>query len=188
MKIIIALFLLFFSKPTYADSYAVVDNDGNVVNVVEWDGVSKYSAGEDITLQKDATGNVKKGWTYIDGEFSPPDAQTLSATLRAQEAISAGIVIASTSTSSLNGTYGLDQISQSNVNATVTYILLNGTFPGGGATMPWVDQNGGVHIWPNVTEFKAFATEFANYVAAVALYSVSNGASGSLPPNTVTIP
>lgn len=106
----------------------------------------------------------------------------------AASAIAAGIAITSTATPSLNGTYDLDQTSQNQVSATTTYILLNGTFPGGGTTMPWVDQNGSAHVWPNVAEFKAFATVYANYVAAVSLYAASNGASGALPSNSVTIP
>ena len=54
--------------------------------------------------------------------------------------------------------------------------------------MPWIDQTGTAHVWPNITEFKAFATAYANYVAAVSLYSASNGAAGALPSNAITIP
>ncbi len=120
-------------------------------------------------------------------------AQTAAATASAfqasiQSALAGGLSVTSTGTSSLTGVYSLSQQSQGQVNAIVTYILLNGTFPGGGATMPWIDQNGVAHVWPSVTSFKAFATVYANYVAAVALYAASNGAAGALPSNQVTIP
>lgn len=107
---------------------------------------------------------------------------------QAFSAMASGLQITSTSTPSLNGVYGLDQTAQNNVNATVTYILLNGTFPGGGSTMAWVDMNNNAHVWPNVATFKAFATAFADYTASVTLYSLSNGAAGALPSNSVTIP
>jgi hypothetical protein len=106
----------------------------------------------------------------------------------AAAALAAGIAITSTGTPALNGTYPLDQDSQNNVNATVAYILLNGTFPEGGTTMPWLLKNGTSVLWPSVTEFKAFATAYANYVAEIVLYEESGGQSGSLSSSSVTIP
>lgn len=118
-------------------------------------------------------------------EAAPPPTPTAAS--QAAAALAAGIVLTSTGTPSLNGTYALDQAAQNNVNGTVSYIMLNGTFPGGGTTMTWIDQDGDAHVWPSVTVFKAFATAFADYVAAVALYAASNGDHGSLPLNAITI-
>lgn len=115
-------------------------------------------------------------------------AATAAIQTAVQTAIVKGIIVTSTATPSLNGTYGLDQINQNNVNATITYILLNGTFPGGDTTMSWIDQLGVSHTWPTIAEFKAFATAYANYVAQVSLYSASNGISGYIPSNKITIP
>jgi hypothetical protein len=169
-------------------NYMIIDENGNVVNAIVLDNISQYTppAGFQI-IQSDIAGI---GWVYINSVFSNPHiaSVTLSASQLASAALSAGLQITSTSTPSLNGTYGLDQSAQNNVNATVTYILLNGTFPGGGTTMPWVDQNNEPHLWPNVTMFKSFATAYADFVAAVSLYQLSNGAAGAIPSNQVTIP
>ncbi len=121
------------------------------------------------------------------GAIAPYDAPVLLPAQQAAVAMAAGIILTSTGTPALDGQYSLSATAQSNVNATVTYILLNGTFPGGGDTMPWVDQTGSAHLWPSVDVFKLFATVFADYVAAVSLYALSNGQDGSLPSNAITI-
>lgn len=140
-----------------------------------------------VTCVESDTANIGDTWngtSFIEQTVTPP---TLTAAQEAAAALADGIVITSIGTPVLDGTYAVDQTAQNNVNATVTYILLNGTFPGHGTTMPWIDQNGDAHVWPSVTAFKTFATAFANYVAAVALYAASNGAAGSLPSNEITI-
>ena len=107
---------------------------------------------------------------------------------QAASAIAAGVVITSTATPTLNGTYSCSGASQANINATITYILLNSTFPGSGSSMPWIDQAGSPHVFPSITEFKAFATAIASYVASVSIYGDSNGTIGSLPSNQIAIP
>ncbi|EKS5466246.1 hypothetical protein QB691_000112 [Escherichia coli] len=52
--------------------WAVVEN-GIVVNVVLWDGISEWHAGEDqevIEVVGDSQAGI--GWTYSGGEFVPP--------------------------------------------------------------------------------------------------------------------
>lgn len=102
-------------------------------------------------------------------------------------AIAAGIEITSTSTPALNGTYPLDPASQANINAVITYILLNGTFPNNAATLNWYDISGTSHTFPSIAEFKAFSTATANYVTTVIEYGASGGTSGSLPALPITI-
>lgn len=82
-KLIFAFFIL--SSSAYADSYAFVDNSGNVTNVVEWDGKSDYRPCPDKTnncLVKDTNSppEVARGWTYEaptlgigSGTFYPPE-------------------------------------------------------------------------------------------------------------------
>lgn len=145
------------------------------------------------------SGNVAVGWLYSNNTFVPP-ASVLNPPLPvvvptpaqvAQAAaiatIKAGIQIASAGTPSLNSTYSVDSNSQSNINAVVTYILLNNRFPGGGTTMPWVDLAGSAHVFPNTATFNSFATAMANYVTAVSLYGDSGGQIGSLPSSVAAI-
>lgn len=168
--------------------YVLIDTSGTVVAWTEWNGGAAWQppAGQEAIPSDSA--NV--GDTYANGVFTPavaPAQPAPTATQEAAAALAVGLAVTSTGAPALDGTYSLNQTNQNNVNATVTYILLNGTFPGGGTTMPWIDQNGDAHVFQTIASFKAFATAFANYVAAVALYAASNGTVGSLPSNAVTI-
>lgn len=68
------LFLCLISTAAHADNYAIVEPSGNVANVIEYDGKSAYNppAGDVLIKDPNDPAKVAKGWTYIDGEFSPP--------------------------------------------------------------------------------------------------------------------
>jgi hypothetical protein len=88
--------------------------------------------------------------------------------------------------SALNGTYRIDQISQSQIVAISTYILYAGKFPPTaadptGATLAWLDSSKTYHTFPSVAEFQAFA-------AAVAIYLTNYQISGVAGSQPVTIP
>lgn len=53
--------------------YAVVDSDGNVVNVVIWDGESDWSPPEDCTVIPHETAG--RGGTLIDGKYTTPEGR-----------------------------------------------------------------------------------------------------------------
>lgn len=53
-------------------SYAVVQGT-NVVNMIEWDGVTPYATSDQLVL---ADENAHIGGTYIDGVFSPTPGPT----------------------------------------------------------------------------------------------------------------
>lgn len=54
-----------------SDRYALVDADGLVVNVIEWDGVSDWSPPESLTcLEADEA--VSIGWTRQNGAWVGP--------------------------------------------------------------------------------------------------------------------
>lgn len=122
---------------------------------------------------------------YPQGWLATPEQQAQGEAL---VALSAGIQIASVSTPGINGTYSATANSIANVNAIMTYILSNNTFPNGASTMPWADIGGAVHVFPNTTIFKDFATAFANYVTVVSIYGDSGGTVGSIPSNQIAIP
>lgn len=127
------------------------------------------------------------GWTYVAGVWAAPvvvvPAQT-PADL-AYSAMASGIQITSTSTPALNGTYTIDGIAQGRIASVSTYILVNGVFPGGLTEYPWIDMAGSPHTFPTTTEFQAFATAVADYVAALDLIIVTG--EGTLPSATATI-
>ena len=141
---------------------------------------------------------VVPGWLYNAAtQTLTPAPQTPStttsltpaqaATQLAATMIVGGLNITSTSTPALNGNYALGPSSQAAINAVVTYILLNNTFPGGASTLAWADSAGGSHVFPNIALFKAFATAVADFVATVSIYGDSGGKSGAIPANNITI-
>ena len=67
-------FCLGFVGAAWADNYAVIDQNNNVVNVIEYDGKSDYNPGKGLKLVKvDRTDqNVERGGTY------DPDEETFT--------------------------------------------------------------------------------------------------------------
>ena len=107
----------------------------------------------------------------------------------AANAISAGIILTSTGKPSLNGVYSIDLIAQGKLNNVITYVMLNSAFPPASAlTLTWHDMDGSPHIFTSVSDFKNFATAFADFVSHVDMYAASNGALGPIPSNAITIP
>jgi len=51
-------------------NYAIVDSNGNIANVIAWDGASPYSSGAGLILVQSDT--VAKGDVYQDGVFTKP--------------------------------------------------------------------------------------------------------------------
>jgi hypothetical protein len=52
-------------------NYAVIDQNGNIVNIIVYDGVSQYNPGEGLTLvQVPENTPAMIGGTYLNGTFS----------------------------------------------------------------------------------------------------------------------
>ena len=116
--------------------------------------------------------------------YVAPPAPTLAQ--QAAALIAGGLTVTSTGTAALDGVYACDAAAQSNLQAVQTYILTNGKFPGSSGTYPWLDVTGTAHIFPSTTEFEAFASRVADFVADCTLIMLTN--SGTLPPASATIP
>ena len=163
--------------------YALIDSNGQVVNTVEWDGAEVVDFGGLTAIQSDI---AAIGWTYANSTFTAPQVAATTPTVAelAQDALNT-IQLTSTSAPSLNGTYHVTPQAISNLNATTTYILLNGTFPKQLTSMPWSDTSATIHYF-TIVQFKAFASAIADYVAEVQFY-VSSGGQMPLPSNQLTI-
>ena len=98
-------------------------------------------------------------------------------------AIAAGVVIVSTGTPALNGTYAIDQASLSRITAEQVYIATTGTFTNGQTTRAWLDASGTPHVFPSTAEFTAFAETVAQYEDALltAFATASAGAAWVAP-------
>jgi hypothetical protein len=94
-----------------------------------------------------------------------------------------GVQIKSTGTSSLNGTYSMDDANQQRITSIATSIAAGRGLPGGGSTFNYQG-----HTF-NADQFLDFATAAENWVYAVgqALGSIVLNSSGSMPSQPVTI-
>ncbi len=115
----------------------------------------------------------------------PTPVATPSVQAQAETLLASTVTITSSGTPALNGQYTITDADQAHINAVVTNILLNGTFPRGTTTYAWPDSSGTLHTFPDVTTFKAFAIAVAGYVAA--LLQVVTGSSTTLPSSSLTI-
>jgi len=94
-------------------------------------------------------------------------------------AVSAGVMLISSSTPSLNGTYSLTEAARGNIQAAYIGLKSGDGLPGGGASFNYPDQNGGAHIF-TATTFPPFAIAMRDYY-----YALTQGQS---PAQPVTIP
>ena len=103
-------------------------------------------------------------------------------------ALAAGLTVNWTTSTALNGTYGVSQIDQFNITAETVSILTNNTFTNGQATRGW-PTIAGVYATFTVAQFKAFATAAALYVDELqsAYATASAGQPTTWPPAITTI-
>jgi hypothetical protein len=81
----IALIFVLLASPAWADNYAVVDDSGNVDNVIVWDGVTPWSPPPNTqAIDISSAQNVGIGWSLsgsgtADANFDPPLSANFSA-------------------------------------------------------------------------------------------------------------
>lgn len=131
---------------------------------------------------------IKQGYTWDGATFHAPVAPTPTPTQVLAGKIAAGIQIQSTGTSSLNGTYPLDDGARENLTGILTDIANGLGLPLSASTVPWADINGTPH---NFT-----AAQLQNFAVAVRDYRyglqvtwnlLNNSQSASWPSLPVTI-
>jgi hypothetical protein len=143
-----------------------------------------WQADGTIEFFPDTPASVVAGVTDVYAAHNP---LTIPPTTQAQNAISAGLTVTSTSTPAIDGTFPVDQATQTKISSVETFIERNGVFPGSaGTSLAWFDITGTPHVFPSTTVFSAFATAVANYVADLDLYGAS-APGATLPPASVTI-
>ena len=129
---------------------------------------------------------VAVGYSYAAGVFTaPPAPPAPTLAQQAVAAMSAGLAITSTATSSLDATYPCNANAQAQLSAEVISLMLNGTFADGTDTIDWVDITGTGHTM-SIAQFKTVATAIGAYVSG--LTKCINGQASALPAATATIP
>ena len=54
--------------------YSLIDSTGLILNIIEWDGVSEYTAPAGLTLEPNTPG-TGPGWTKINSGWVAPPAE-----------------------------------------------------------------------------------------------------------------
>lgn len=194
------LALALVCAPAFAGNYALVNN-GTVVNVVAWDGMSAYTPPSGDTAVP-LTGNAGIGWTYANGAFSAPAAPTLTPDQQYAQVLASGVVVvcapgSTVCTSAIAGTYTIPAATgaqsniaaQANLNAIQTGINTpNVGLPGGGSSVSYYDMNGNAHTFTAVqfTEFSAAMLGYS-YQLQSAYLSAQKSGTFIAPSNTLSM-
>jgi hypothetical protein len=99
-------------------------------------------------------------------------------------ALASGISVTSTSTPTLNGTYGCTPSDQANITSIMTGIAAGAGVPGGGSTFYWLDASGAPHEF-TAAQFLDLSKAIRDYVYALDMFGYGQGAQ---PSATATIP
>lgn len=101
--------------------------------------------------------------------------------------INNGLAVTSTSTSSLNGTYACDSLTQQAMQAECNAMLLSGesdTFADGSTSLNWPDKSGATHAF-NPTQFHNLVVAISNFV--VGCFQYGHGVTSTPPATSATI-
>jgi len=165
--------------------------------IVQWQDTSVFSYAPAPTgtatlvvtaAQWDTQGTAQyvSGGALVAGT-APVIASVLTLAQQATTLINSGIIITSTGTPALNGTYSTNATAQQNVANIASYISINGKFPGISATtLTYSDISGNPHVFPSTTEFLAFYTAAGDFITDCQTIIMTN--AGTLPSNQATIP
>lgn len=107
-----------------------------------------------------------------------------------QALIISGLAITSTSTPSLNDTYGIDDATETHINSELSSIAVNGTFTNGQITKAWPNLNQTAAHTFTIAQFKTLVTAIGQYKDALVetKITLANGGSASWPTISATIP
>jgi hypothetical protein len=146
------------------------------VSVVAWDPVNNQPL--------DITGLAGRLWIQAGSPVPDPYvAPTQTSLQQFDQAISYGVTLIWTISTTLNGAYAIDPQTQNNITAETVSILLNNTFTNGQATRYWMDTQNSVHQF-TIPQFKLFATTIAAYVSSL---HAALGGQAAWPSNAITI-
>lgn len=151
-----------------------------------------------VTNQMLPIGWVPGVWNYINGTWGIADTAAYNkiqqgltvnqAQSTFQALIANGIILTSTGTPALNGTYSTTDTAQKNVSSVVTGIAAGLGLPGGGTTFQYLDAANIPHAF-DTSHFTAFAAALRNFVynCEITLATIQNGGTATFPSNLVTI-
>jgi hypothetical protein len=127
--------------------------------------------------------------TAVNAVYAAHDPAKADPNAELAQRLAAGIVITSTATPALNGTYSINEESQRFISGTAAGIAARNRLPGGQATFAYGDAAGQTHAFSQ-QDFLNFADAVEDYVYL--LYATAQqllaGQSAPWPSNAVTIP
>lgn len=141
---------------------------------------------------------VPSAYSYSNGTFTVVNQAAVTAAIKeatlqqAQQTfvalMSSGVVLTSTGTPALNGTYATDVNAQQEITSIMTGIADGLGLPGGGSTFGYQDTSGIIHQF-DATHFSNLAKAIRDFVynCDAALATIQAGGTASFPSNQVTI-
>jgi hypothetical protein len=137
------------------------------------------------------TGNpsyVLNGTTVTETYATVPLPSAALAQTNYDKAIAAGIILTWTTSTTLNGTYAVDERTMAKLNSIWTVVLGNNAFPNNKTRQPW-KQVDGTQVTFATGPFKSFCVALSNYIAALdeAHTAQAGGGNPTWPSNLVTV-
>lgn len=130
--------------------------------------------------------DVRFDTPYVqDGMLIAPPLYSPTLIEQSYALLNAGVILTSTGTPAVNGTYNAHPEAVSYLQSEMLSILTHGFFADGTVSVEWVDTSGVGHVFPNTTVFRAFAVAVGAFVAN--LIKVQLGLSTVLPDPNITI-
>lgn len=122
-------------------------------------------------------------YTFANGAVTLNSAQ-----VEYESLLSGGIVLTSTGTPALNGTYSVTAPAQHNISGIMSGIANGLGLPGGGSTFQYQDMSGKLHAW-SATAFPELARAVRDFVynCDVTLTTIQAAGVATFPSNQVTI-
>lgn len=165
---------------TFTDMYGrtVTSGSGNVWTIAGDDGTSAT-----ITASSQSEALTRAN-SMAPADYVPP-SPTLTLVEQAEACLACGLMIMSTGTPAIDGTYACDKASQGTIGLVVASINAGQGFPGGGSTFNFSLLDGSMVTFPSTALFIAVAVAIRDFVYAID--QVITGQSSSLPASSVEI-
>lgn len=119
---------------------------------------------------------------------TPPLAPQEAAAVNYGSAIAAGIILTWSSSTTLNGTYAIDDRTMARLNSIWTVLLGNSAFPNNKTRQPWPLMSG-AQVTFSAAQFRLFGTALSNYLAALdeARVAQAGGGNPTWPSSAVSV-
>lgn len=169
------------------ESAKFITADDTIIAAVV-DGVTMFVPKSSVDARDGYIPSQVADWIASGNTVQPYVAPTPTAQQIYESALSAGLTVNWTVSTSLSAIYDIDKAMQFNITAEQVSVLTNNVFANSQTTRNWPDKSGSYHLM-TIAQFKKFSTAVAQYVDQLAscLVASEQGQTPTWPSSTVTI-